>query len=291
MLVSCCCMEEAQHVPEALPEIVVVQHAELEPLGTLGPVLEAGARIRLLAAYSGEQRFAREVDQLVRGHLSDALVVLGGPVSVLDRATHAYLEDSLRLVRAAARKDIPMLGIGLGAELLAWALGGSVWEGRTRGKSREIGWYPISLTARGRVDPAFHGFDEVDSVLHWHVDSFDLPPGAWRLASTLLYPNQAFRWGRWAYGLEFHLEATGRMVADWVDARAAELAMLRRVDADSIVAKAARYCPRLKPHAETLAAFFLECVAASIAEKKRKEAEATAGSDIRAGAAQRAKPI
>ncbi|NLE74978.1 MAG: C26 family cysteine hydrolase domain-containing family [Actinobacteria bacterium] len=255
--------------PESLPQILVVQHAELEHLGTLEPCLASVSRLRLMLAYGNVENYARTVDRIVREGAYDALIVLGGAMSLLERDVHQSLNETTRLLRAFLRRDVPVLGIGLGAQALAWSLGGQVWAGRTRGRSREMGWYPISLTPRGRVDPAFRGFREIDSVLHWHADSFDLPSGAWRLAETDLYANQAFRWGRWAYGVQFHMEVTGQMVADWVDSRGDHLAGMKRVDPDILVAKAVRYCPLLKPRVETLTAFFVECVNTARTEKQR----------------------
>lgn len=249
--------------------VVVIQHAELEGLGTFGPLLNARCQVETLRAFAGDEVYRRQVDALLRAPDIDALVVLGGPDSAAGRERPPRLDQSLRLLHKAVRDDIPVLGICLGAQLLAWTLGAGVWAGRTRGKEKEIGWYQVSLAPRGLVDPAFHGFNPVDPVFHWHGDSFDLPAGAWRLAETPLYRNQAFRWGRWAYGLQFHLEVTGQMVSDWVDAGAEELASLKRADPDLIVSRAARLVPLLKPKAETFISFFLDCI-----ERRRTEEEA-----------------
>lgn len=262
-------MEGAVNDGACRPEIIVLEHSRYESLGTLAPILEARAHLNVMRAYEENLSYARRIEAAIRTSSFDAVIVLGGPVSLLDKEIHAYLADSLRLVRAALKKDVPLLGIGLGAHMVAWELGGLVWHGHTRGREPEIGWYPVSLTRRGRVDPALHRFDEVDSVFHWHADSFDLPLGAWLLASTPRYQNQAFRWGRWVYGFEFHVEVTGRMVEDLVDARASELHRLKRVDPDLLVAKAARYVPRLRARAETLALHFCECIATSMAEKSK----------------------
>lgn len=244
----------------ALYRVVVLQHAELEGLGTFGPLLERECELDVLQAYRGEEAYRRRVDALLQDPGFDALVVMGGPESVAERERPLVLEHSLRLLRRAVRDDLPVLGVCLGAQLLAWALGGKVWAGRTRGKDPELGWHAVKLTPRGSVDPAFHGFAEIDPVFHWHVDSFDLPPGAWRLAETALYANQAFRWGRWTYGLQFHLEITGLMVSNLLDAEVERLARLRRVDPDMVVARAARCAPLLLPKATALIDFFLECV-------------------------------
>ncbi|NLT36151.1 MAG: C26 family cysteine hydrolase domain-containing family [Gaiellales bacterium] len=244
----------------ALYRVVVLQHAELEGLGTFGPLLQQECGLDLLEAFAGEEAYRRRVEALLPDPGIDALVVMGGPQSAAELGRHPVLEHSLRLLRRAVREDLPVLGVCLGAQLLALALGGRVWAGRTRGKGPEVGWQALRLTPRGSVDPAFHSFAEIDPAFHWHWDSFDLPPRAWRLAETASYPNQAFRWGRWAYGLQFHLEVTGLMVSNLVDGNADRLAGLRRVDPDMMVARAARCAPLLLPKATTMIDFFLECV-------------------------------
>ncbi len=252
----------------ALYRVVVLQHAELEGLGTFGPLLERQCELDITEAFAGEEAYRRRVEALLREPDVDALVVLGGPQSAAEGQRSPVLEHSLRLLRRAVREDLPVLGVCLGAQLLALVLGGQVWAGRTRGKGPELGWQALRLTPRGRVDPAFHGFAEVDPVFHWHSDSFDLPERAWRLAQTALYPNQAFRWGRWAYGLQFHLEVTGLMVSNLVDENAERFAHLRRMDPDMMVARAARCAPLLLPKATTMINFFLECVGRRAQERE-----------------------
>ncbi|NLG66812.1 MAG: hypothetical protein GX536_03755 [Actinobacteria bacterium] len=262
---------------KAPPRLLVLEHGTIEQLGTLEEPLGARTAIRHLVAYRDPVHYARPVDSVVRAHDFDGLVVLGGPATLVDKHLHPFLDESLRIVRLALRSDTPILGIGLGAHLVAWSLGARVWAGRTRGKGGEYGWYPVSLTDRGKVDPVFHGFREIDSVFHWHGDSFDLPAKAWGLAETHLYAQQAFRWGRWVYGLQFHVEVTGQMVADWVDTFGDDLAFSRRVDPDIMVAKAVRYCPTLKLRAETLAKHFADCVQHACTERKHGQRGGMAG--------------
>lgn len=140
------------------------------------------------------------------------LVVMGGPMGVSDVAGHPYLAHELALVEAAARADLPLLGVCLGAQLLAAALGARVY----RGGFDEIGPGSVILTGDGRSDPVLgaSGLTELP-VVHWHSETFDLPPGAALLASSAPYPHQAFRVGSRAYGLQFHVEVDGALAAGW----------------------------------------------------------------------------
>jgi len=241
--------------------LLVVKHSPTEGLGTLGPLLARHAYLETLAAHGDYGRYREEVERLVRGAEHDGLILLGGPMGVYERDEHPQLDLSLRLLRDALRRDIPILGLCLGAQLLALALGAQVWPGRTEGKRKEIGWYELELTERGRVDPALHGFSSGHPVFQWHGDTFALPEGAWLLARTLDY-LQVFRWGRWAYGLQCHLELDEADVAEWMRAGAEEAAEAG-VDPDLIREQTARHTPAMKAAARVLGDRFLECVAVS----------------------------
>jgi GMP synthase-like glutamine amidotransferase len=194
----------------------VIQHAPYEGPGLI--VLEAqrrGIGLDVCHPYRGDQLPARDVvDKIDRVGRFDGLVVMGGPMGVGDVA-HPYLADELALLAAAVAVGMPVLGICLGAQLLAAALGGRVY----RGVRAEIGTGFVSLTRDGRSDPVLGaaGVDELP-VVHWHQDTFDLPAGAVCLASSGLYPNQAFRAGSpggHAYGLQFHVEVDHELAGDW----------------------------------------------------------------------------
>jgi len=247
--------------------VLVVQHVACEPLGTLEPVLAAHHDLVVLPAYADPVAYRHAVADHIGAQDYSGLVVLGGPMAVYEHAEVENLEESLRLVRATLRAGRPILGICLGSQLLAWALGGHVRPGRTLGLRKEIGWFPVRLTQRGVVDPVFHGFDQERSVFHWHGDTFTLPEGAWHLASSEMYPNQAFRWGRWTYGLQFHVEVTPEMVAAYVEAYAGELAALDYVDGAELVARAAESAPALAIAARVVAGHFSDCIRTAHAER------------------------
>jgi GMP synthase (glutamine-hydrolysing) len=141
-----------------------------------------------------------------------ALVVLGGSMSVHDTASHPFLAEEVEMLRSALREGFPVLGICLGAQLLAMASGAEVFPG----PSPELGWAEMSLTTEGRQDPVLAGVGDECPVFHWHGDTFSLPSGGVRLASSALTLNQAFRVGRFAYGFQFHLEVEHSMIEEWV---------------------------------------------------------------------------
>jgi GMP synthase - Glutamine amidotransferase domain len=251
------------------PRALVVQHVACEPLGTLETVLAQRLDLIRLAAHADPVAYRHAVTGHIDAEDYAGLVLLGAPMAVYEHAEIEGLDDSLRLVRATLRAGLPILGICLGSQLLAWALGGQVRSGRTMGLRKEIGWFPVHLTQRGVVDPLFHGFDQDRPVFHWHGDTFALPEGAWHLASSDLYPNQAFRWGRWTYGLQFHVEVTPALVATFVESYAEELATLDYVDGAAVVAQAAEFAPDIAAKARVVAEHFSDCVLTAHAERTR----------------------
>jgi GMP synthase-like glutamine amidotransferase len=140
----------------------------------------------------------------------DAVLSMGGPMNVYDPAGEHFLVQERLFLRAAAGAGIAILGVCLGAQLLACALGAKV----TRAEEKEMGVTEVTLTPAGRQDSLFTGLPGCFPVLAWHEDTFSLPPGASLLASTAVCPHQAFRLGP-AYGLQFHLEMDEAMVKAW----------------------------------------------------------------------------
>src|SRR6266852_135281 len=140
----------------------------------------------------------------------DAIVAMGGPMSVNDEQALPWLRAEKRLIADAVDAGKPFWGVCLGVQLLASSLGGRVYPG----PRPEVGVLPVSLTENAVLDPVFRGLPRDFLALQWHGDTFDLPPGAVRLAGSVDYPNQAFK-RRNAYGLQFHLEVSNEMVREW----------------------------------------------------------------------------
>ena len=139
------------------------------------------------------------------------LVVMGGPMSADDHVASPWLGVEKRYIARAVEAGIPVLGVCLGAQILAEVAGGRV----RRNRETEIGWYPVHHTRTTRADPVFAAFPDGLIVGHWHGDTFDLPPGAVLLASSALYRQQAFRFGSSIYGFQFHVEVTKEMISEW----------------------------------------------------------------------------
>ncbi len=142
-----------------------------------------------------------------------ALVPLGGDMNVDDVDAHPYLAAERAHLAEAVRRGMPVLGICLGGQLLARALGAAV----TRSQVPELGIVPIRLTEEGRRDPLLSCFQDGDPVFQWHVDTFDVPADATLLATGDAVPNQAFRAGERAWGVQFHPEVTAEELDDWLE--------------------------------------------------------------------------
>lgn len=188
----------------------VVRHVAFENLGTFAPVL-ASAGFDLSVMDAGVDDVS---DPILR---SDLVVVLGGPISVYQQDQYPFLVDELRALGRRLREGRPTLGICLGAQLMAAALGARVYHG----PAAEIGVASIELTDAGRSSCLAPLAGQ--PVLHWHGDTFDLPDGATRLASTAAYENQAFALGRNVLALQFHPEVDAHRFEQWLIGHAAEL--------------------------------------------------------------------
>ncbi len=171
----------------------------------------------------------------------DLLVVLGGPIGVYESDTYPFLKDELKLLESRLRADRPTLGICLGAQLLAHALGARVYPGGRK----EIGWSPLRLTQAGRAACTRHLDGEITAVLHWHGDTFDLPDGAVRLASSDLYENQAFSWGRRTIAFQFHPEVTLMQLERWFIGHACEIASTADTAVEQLRSESAHWTPAL----------------------------------------------
>jgi GMP synthase (glutamine-hydrolysing) len=190
----------------ARPKVLVFQHVPYEPLGTLDPLLkEAGFRIRYVNfGRNGAERPA--LDRYA------ALVVLGGPMNANEIDDYPNLRTEVEILKEALQRQMSILGICLGAQLLAKALGGSV----AQNERPEIGWHDVELTAAGKSDPLLSAFASTERVFQWHEDGIALPPGCTQLARSQASRVQAFRAGEHAYGLQFHLEVDRQLIDRWL---------------------------------------------------------------------------
>jgi GMP synthase (glutamine-hydrolysing) len=186
--------------------VLVIRHVPHEPAGTLADALDrAGIPFQYL------DLFDHLPDRLNFDHIS-GLAIMGGPMNVDEIEKYPFLTAETPWIREALARDLPVLGICLGAQLLAKACGAKVYPNRIK----EIGWYPLDLTATGQSDPLFRDCGTRLTVFQWHGDTFDLPREAVHLAESPQCHHQAFRVGQRAYGLQFHIEMTAEMVDDWL---------------------------------------------------------------------------
>lgn len=185
---------------------VVIQHLAAEGPGLIATVA------RIHGCPLSVRRMDRG-DTLPAAGSLDGLIVLGGTMGVSDAAAVPHLAAERQLIAEACAREVPVLGICLGAQLLAAALGARVF----RGPALEIGFADVTLTPQGKSDPILGPSGPAFAAFHWHGDTFDLPAGAALLARTAAYPHQAFRAGN-ALALQFHIELDKTLARDWASA-------------------------------------------------------------------------
>jgi GMP synthase-like glutamine amidotransferase len=224
-----------------MTRVLVYQHHPTDGPGFIGQaMLRQGAELDVCRLDQG---------QAVRdASAHDVLLVMGGKMNVYQEDRFPWLAEETRVIRLAALAGKAVLGICLGGQLLAKALGARVHLGG----AREIALAEIALTKAGRDDPLFGGLPSLEAVV-WHDDTFDIPEGAIGLAESAGCANQAFRYGERAYGLQFHPEVTPAMLADWMDGASDLLDENKQALRDQFARKA----DGLQAQADCLAANFL----------------------------------
>ncbi len=189
-----------------MARILVFQHVAAEPLGTLDAIIRArGHRIRFV-------NFTRHPDARPAIERYDGLIVLGGGMNVGDEARFPHLLTELAAIERALALGKPVLGICLGAQLLARVLGATVYPHSVS----EIGWYPLEPTSETANDPVMCPLERSQAVFQWHSYTFERPRDAVLLATSAQCPMQAFRYGENAYGFQFHLEMDEALIRRWL---------------------------------------------------------------------------
>ena len=213
-----------------MPRVYALQHLAAEPLGTIGDALEnRGIEANYIRVFEGET-----VPNDMNG--ASGLVVMGGPMGVYEQKEYPFLADEIRLIESALTTAKPVLGICLGSQLIAAALGAEV----KKAMRKEIGWFPVSLTKAASEDRVFSDVQESFKAYHWHGDEFDVPTGARSLATSAQTQCQAFAYGNTAYGFLFHLEATQTIVEEMTRGFSDEL-VEEKIDAGEILDQTRRH--------------------------------------------------
>jgi GMP synthase (glutamine-hydrolysing) len=233
-------------------KLLVFQHVPYEPLGLLdGYLKEAGLRIRYL-------NFQRRPELRVDVGRYHGLVVLGGPMSANQTDRYPHLRYEQEAIGEAVHRGLPVLGICLGAQLMAVSLGGRSLPGA----AVELGWSRVEPTADGVDDPLIGQLHGGQRIFQWHSDTFTLPSAAVHLARSAGCEHQAFRIGDAAYGFQFHLEADRRLIARWVgnEAHVRELERLggTPVDRGVIADETRRYLNRAERLGRAVFGEFIE---------------------------------
>jgi GMP synthase (glutamine-hydrolysing) len=218
-------------------KFIVLQHIESEGPGSLGTYLESiGAKIDVVRLYQGD---ALPAD--LGGF--DAVVSMGGPMNVYEEDRYPFLRDETAFLNKVVDAGLPVLGICLGAQMIAKAQGALV----TKSPKEEVGWGRIDLTDQGHEDTLFQGLPASLDVLQWHGDMFHIPEGGALLASSEDCPHQAFRCKN-AFGLQFHVEVTAEILSDWFS---------DSPDLDSILARHSEIRDELSQRADRIFANFV----------------------------------
>ena len=228
-----------------LKTVNVIRHLAFEDLGSFTSVLQInGYQINYIEAAD----FALTPDDMMKidALSDDLLVILGGPISVNDVAMFPFIEAEISLLKQRIDADKPTLGICLGAQLIARALGADVYSGDTK----EIGWHKLHLTAAGEQSALRYLSAEHCNMLHWHGETFDLPEKAVLLASSQAYENQAFSYGDKVLALQFHPEVTQLSMEKWLIGHIGEIMQTDDVSVEQLRANTRQYANQLEMQGE-----------------------------------------
>ncbi|MBI5886609.1 MAG: gamma-glutamyl-gamma-aminobutyrate hydrolase family protein [Deltaproteobacteria bacterium] len=230
-----------------MSDILVIQHVESEGLGIISGMLrEAGLEADIRRVFKQDP-----LPRSVEGYRG--LICLGGPMGVYEEDAYPFIGAEIALIESALKAHRPMLGICLGAQLLARAAGAKVYKGG----AKEIGWFRVRLTEAGRRAQLLAGFPDEYTVFQWHGDTFDVPANAVNLASSDLFANQFIKVGPAAYGIQFHLEVTEPMVGEWLKINAAEVAAVKSADPAIILKQTPFNIPSIHALGRAMIARFL----------------------------------
>lgn len=201
------------HLPLTQPplkRVILMRHSDTNTMGDLEAVLRAH---QVSYSYASAHRMTDdEFDSLEQTPIH-GVIVMGGEMCANDTDKHPFLVRELRFIQDMVARKIPLLGICLGAQLLAKAMGSTI----TRNAVKEVGWTPITLTPAGQTDPVLSALGEDTPQFQWHEDTFSLPDGAIHLAQTPDCQNQAYRLSPQTYGVQFHPEVSREQIRQWLD--------------------------------------------------------------------------
>ena len=186
--------------------VLIIKHIDIEGPGLIEHYLMQRKIFYQILCLETDDRFPK-LDSLTH------IFILGGPMNVYEEDRYPFLRDEDLFIKEAIQRGKSVLGICLGAQLIAKALGAKVFKAPIE----EIGWYDVSLTKIGSNDPLFSLLPKTFPVFQWHEDTFEIPHNAILIATSSPVPDQAFRYGENTYGLQFHLEVTREMIREWME--------------------------------------------------------------------------
>lgn len=231
-----------------MKQALVIRHLMFEDLGTLATALQAkGYETTYLEAGFDDLSAINALE-------SELVIILGGPIGAYDDQDYPFIKDELSLLKQRLDRDLPTLGICLGAQLMARALGAKVYPGN----EKEIGWFPITLSDAGNTSALKPLVEGGDMVLHWHGDTFDIPEGATHLAASEKYVNQAFSWGKCGLALQFHPEVTQKGLGRWFIGHACEIGQASGVTVSKLRENTEKYGDSLEVKGEKMWQQWLE---------------------------------